>query len=142
MMNIKIEPIDPLVPMSSPANVAELVNAVNGQNSNSSDGNQTSAIVENSSTSNGTAQTNGTTNGQTVVVSSASAANTIVVDKSRDLETTVISLAPAQPYPSGTLTFAPAYDLTGQYTLQVGFGSISRKTDWLADESTYGRLSA
>lgn len=133
MMNIKIEPIDPLVPLSSPASVAELVNAVNGQNSNSSDGNnQTSAIVENSSASNGTAQTNGTTNGQSVVVSSASAANTIVVDKSRDLETTVISLAPAQPYPSGTLTFAPAYDLSGQtqYTVQVScfrydFSSVS-----------------
>ena len=119
-MNIKIEPIDSLAPLSSPANVAELVNAVNGQNSNSSDGNQTSAIVENSSNSvvsNGT--TNGTTNGQSVV--SSASTNTIVVDKSRDLETTVISLAPAQPYPSGTLTFAPAYDLSGQtqYTVQV-----------------------
>ena len=129
MMNIKIEPIDSLAPLSSPANVAELVNAVNGQNSNSSDGNQTSAIVENSSNStpvsNGTGQTNGTTNGQSVVVSSASA-NTIVVDKSRDLETTVISLAPAQPYPSGTLTFAPAYDLSGQtqYTVQVSCRSM------------------
>lgn len=50
------------------------------------------------------------------------------VDRNRDLEpsppATVISLAPAQPYPPGTtqLTFAaPTYDIagTGQYTVQV-----------------------
>ena len=114
MMNIKIEPIDTMIPLSSPANVAELVNAVNGQNSNSSDANQTSAISDNN-TSN--SLTNGTNSQSSTVISPT----TILVDKSRDLETTVISLAPAQPYPSGTLTFAPAYDLSGQtqYTVQV-----------------------
>lgn len=129
MMNIKLEPVDTMVSLSSsPANVAELVNAVNGQNSNSSDGNQISAIVENhspnsnsntsNSVTNGTSgQTNGTSQSAASLVSSPT--NTIVIDKSgRDLETTVISLAPAQPYP---LAFAPAYDLSGQtqYTVQV-----------------------
>lgn len=129
-MNIKIEPIDTMASLSSPANVAELVN---GQNSNSSDANQLSANENNSSSnsntssnSNGTSvqQTNGTngTNSQSTVITSSNS-SAIVVDKSRDLETTVISLAPAQPYPSGTLTFAPAYDLSGQtqYTVQVSF---------------------
>lgn len=50
-----------------------------------------------------------------------------VVDRSRELEqsppATVISLAPAQPYPPNSatqLTFAPTYDLSGgQYSVQV-----------------------
>lgn len=55
-------------------------------------------------------------------------ANSATAEKNRELEpsppATVISLAPAQPYPAGTaqLTFAaPAYDIegTGQYTVQV-----------------------
>lgn len=130
MMNIKIEPIDSMTSLSSPANVADLINGNGNQNSNSSDANnQTSAIVDNTTTisnsiatiTNNGVQTNGTSNNQATVVSSPQ--STIVLDKSRDLETTVISLAPAQPYPPGTaqLTFAPAYDLSGQtqYTVQV-----------------------
>lgn len=65
------------------------------------------------------------------VVSTNATANG--ADKQRDLEpsppATVISLAPAQPYPTGTqLTFAaPAYDIeaTGPYTVQVNFHSLS-----------------
>lgn len=122
-MNIKIEPIDSMQPLSSPANAAELVASVNGQNNSDQ-----SAILENNSnsSSNGTsAQTNGTN----TVISTANA----IVDKAisgltnaRDLETTVISLAPAQPYP-GTLTFAPAYDLSQaqSYTVQVDASDVS-----------------
>lgn len=62
---------------------------------------------------------------------STSAASVSSGDKMRDMDSsppaTVISLAPAQPYPRATtqLTFAaPAYDLsgTGQYTVQVNPG--------------------
>jgi len=136
MMNIKLEPVDTMTTLTnSPANVAELVvSALNGQNSNSnsSDGNQTSAILENNNSPNSNSSVSNGTNSQSTVsiVNSPSANTTIVVDKTaRDLETTVISLAPAQPYPGATLAnlaFAPAYDLTGQtqYTVQVDTSDV------------------
>lgn len=108
-MSVKIEPIDSIASLSSPSNVVDLV--VHSSNGSSSELN--SSI-------------DGCQSGNVVT----SSATTLLLDqKSRDLETTVISLAPAQPYPAGTLAFAQTYDLSGQpqYTVQVSFLTDLRK---------------
>lgn len=107
-MSVKIEPMDAMSSMSPPSNVIDLVIQNGNGSSNASNGSVLDSVSAGVDTSIGTTAT--------------TTATLLVDQKSRDLETTVISLAPAQPYPSGTaLTFAPAYDLSGQtqYTVQV-----------------------
>jgi hypothetical protein len=101
MMSVKIEPMDAMSSLSSPSDVIDLV-------------------IQNGS--NGVDSVSGVDSNHSASIATTTATLLSIDQKPRDLETTVISLAPAQPYPSGTaLTFAPAYDLSGQtqYTVQV-----------------------